>query len=194
MSLQTNDRHAITTAQLTAVQSGRWSPRSFDREAIMDPAKLKNALEAARWAPSAYNMQPWRYIVGLRGDDVFNRTLQHLSEFNQTWAGNASALITAVAVTEQDGHQAPTALYDLGLSAESLVLQATADGLATHQMSGIDAPALESEFALPTEYRVLTVIAIGTLAAPDELPEPMHEREIAPRERRALSETVLKFD
>lgn len=171
----------------------RWSPRSFtDRE--VSPADLKTVFEAARWAASSYNEQPWRYIVGRRNSDTFKKIIGTLIEFNQAWAKSAAVLILGVARTNFSHNNTPNrvALYDLGAASSYLTLQASALGLATHQMAGFDAAAALKAFEIPEEYVCGAVIAMGYQGEPAALTnEQMLAQETSPRSRKPLSEIVL---
>ncbi|MCD7101617.1 nitroreductase family protein [Pseudoclavibacter sp. 13-3] len=193
------DRHAVTDVDLAPAIAARWSPRSFDEHATVDESAIAAAIEAARWAPSAFNSQPWRFIIGRRGEDgqreaVFERVLPHLSSFNQQWAHRSGLLIVNAAYVEADGRALPTAAYDLGLAVANQTLQLRYDGYDTHQISGIDAGGLHDEFELPDEVQVFTVTVAGRHASPDQLDEGTREREVAPRVRRSRDELVLLSD
>ncbi|MCW4459031.1 nitroreductase family protein [Microbacterium sp. MPKO10] len=187
------DRLAVTSAPISEVIAGRWSPRSFDVDVEVPEEKLTAALEAARWAASASNTQPWRFIVARRGTPQHERVVEHLLGFNQLWAVTAAVLIVNVAETvTEDGTERRWAEYDLGQASATLALQAHKDGLHVHQMGGFDPEGLRTEFSLDERFRVVSVTALGYLAAPDALPdEKLRAREVAPRERKALDEIVL---
>lgn len=185
------DRTAPTEAPILDVLQARWSPRAFDPVAI-DESILRSALEAARWSPSANNTQPWRYIVGRRGTETFDRIARNLVGFNQEWAPNASALIVAVAERQTaDGIDQPWAHYDLGQSVAHLTVQAHADGLVVHQMGGFDKQGVHDAFGLSERFEPCTVIALGTLADADTLPDRLRERELSPRARKSHEELVI---
>lgn len=190
-------RRVPTSEPVIDLIAGRWSPRAFSDATVSD-ATLAAGLEAARLAPSAYNSQPWRFIVGRRGGHVFDRILAHLIPFNQGWARDAAALVLNVAVIEAEGRKAPLALYDLGLAVQSLVLQLQASDVASHQISGIDPDALDSEFGLGAGelagLHAVTVTVIGVPGDPAQLDAGTRERETAPRERLPLDELVLLAD
>lgn len=188
------DRAIATSVPVADFISQRWSPRAFDAQAEISDRQLDAGLEAARLAPSTSNTQPWRFIVGRRGGATFERILAHLIPFNQAWAAHASALIVNAAVTEVDGTSQPTALYDLGLAVQSLALQLHVDGFASHQISGIDGPGIDAEFALPEGVHAITVTVIGTVGDPAQLDERLAAREIAPRERQPLTTLVIARD
>lgn len=172
---------------------GRWSARSFaDRE--VSSADLKRVFEAARWAASSYNEQPWRFIVGKRGSETYKKIFSTLIGFNQGWAGAAPVLILGVTATKfaHNGSENRVALYDLGAAASYLTLQAAELGLTTHQMAGFDPDAARKSFAIPDDYVLGAVIALGYQGEPAALANAqLVEREIGPRTRKPLSEIVL---
>ncbi len=192
MSTPVLDRTAQTEHPVLDVLADRWSPRAYDPDAPIDEAKLASALEAARWSPSAYNLQPWRFVVARRGSELHAGVLETLIGFNQTWAGAAAALIVAVAeTTDAEGNPIPHAVYDLGQAVAHLSVQAHHDGLVAHQMSGFSAEQLRGLLGLEERFAAMTVIALGELGDVSQLPEPLQEREVAPRVRRPLAETVI---
>lgn len=198
MPTATTDRRALTAAPIEDILSMRWSPRSFDRDAVVTDEQVTSLLEAARWAASASNVQPRRFVVGKRGTATFARIEQHLMGFNRTWAPNASLLVLAVAVTAPDDDGPASAYrwaeYDTGQSMANLASQAHALGLQAHPMGGIEVEALRREFDLPQHHVPITVTAVGTVASPDLLPEKYRERETAVRTRLTLDELVLARD
>lgn len=196
MSITTPDRLADTSVPISEVIAGRWSPRSFDPTADFEETALISALEAARWAPSASNTQPWRFIVGRRGTDTFQRITDALLPFNAAWATSAHALIVNIAETStEDGTALPWATYDLGQAAATFNLQAHKNGLHTHPLGGFDVDAIRAAFGLDDRAVPVTVTAVGVLGSPDALQsEILRERETAPRSRKELSEIVLVND
>lgn len=182
---------ADSAVPLHPLLSARWSPRSFDPSAVLTDEQFTALFEAARWAPSWGNTQPARYVAGRRGDNTFDRIHKTLSRGNQGWAESASALAIGVTRVYEDGEPYPYGEYGLGLATENLVLQAVADGLVAHQMAGFDRDAARAEFAIPEDFEPLVAIAIGVQGAPDALPEKLNAKEIAPRTRKPLSETVF---
>ena len=193
MSLtDTVTRTADTSYPLLPVLAERWSPRAFDTEAAIDEAKLTAALEAARWSPSANNSQPWRFIVARRGSDAFDTIVANLMGFNQAWAGAAGALVVALAeVVDADGNERRWATYDVGQAVAHFSVQAHHDGLHTHQMGGFDAAGLRAAFDLDGRFLPVSVTAVGMLGDADALPEPLRERELAPRTRTALDDLLV---
>jgi nitroreductase len=170
----------------------RWSPRSFaDRE--VSRADLKRVFEAARWAPSSGNAQPWRFIVGTQGTETHAKLTSVLAGFNKEWAPKAPVLIlgTTNAVNARGAANA-YAMYDLGAAAVSITLAAEALGLATHQMAGFDHDAARREFGIPEAYALGSVMALGYHDEPAALSnEELISRETAPRTRKPLSEMVF---
>ena len=149
-------------------------------------------LEAARWAPSANNGQPWRYSVALRGSELHEKVVAGLTGFNQGWAPNASGLIVgSVKKFQSNGDAYKSAHYDLGLSVSMLTIQAQELGLHTHQMAGILHSELHTSLDLPEDLEVVIVVAVGKLAPAEQLEGPAYEREIQPRTRFTLDEIVL---
>ena len=192
MSIPTIARTAETSVPVIDALAARWSTRAFHAETPIDEDKLAAALEAARWAPSAFNGQPWRFAVARRGSELHQGIAATLSGFNQIWAPPAAALIVAIAEMESAEGRANThAIYDLGQAVANLAVQAHHDGLFVHQMSGFDAAAAAGLLGLEDRFVPFTVIALGELGDASLLPENLRERETAPRERRPLSETVV---
>ena len=184
-------RLATTIAPISEIHATRWSPRSFDATAELTRDAVVASLEAARWAPSANNVQPWRFVVGFRGDDTFETIAANLMSFNTVWAPNASALVVNIAhTTDAEGKENGYALYDLGQAVAHFTLQASHDGLFTHQMGGIKRDELAAAFNVPAGFTVISVTAVGALGAPDALPEVLAEREVAPRSRIELDDIV----
>ena len=168
----------------------RWSPRAFD-ERLVAAATLQTLLEAARWAPSSNNEQPWRFIVASKNHEVdWNRLFNCLAAGNQQWAVRAPVLMLSVASMhfEDDGKPNRHAFHDMGLATENLVLQATASGLVAHQMAGFDVEKARVDLRIPAGYEPVAMIAIGYPGNPDILPERLRERELRPRSRRPIGE------
>ncbi|MFP3466717.1 nitroreductase family protein [Leifsonia sp. SIMBA_070] len=188
-------RTAETSVPLLPALAERWSPRSFDPVAPIDEDKLTAALEAARWSPSAANTQPWRFIVARRGSEAFDAIVANLMGFNQVWAGKASVLIVAVAeLVDAEGKERRWATYDLGQAVAHLSVQAHHDGLHVHQMGGFDIDGVRKAFDIDKSFEPVSVTALGTVADADSLPEPLREREQAPRTRRPLEDIIVVND
>lgn len=173
----------------------RWSPRAY-QSASMPSSDLFSMLEAARWAPSAYNTQPWRFLYSLRDDAHWHIYLSLLDAGNANWAGDASALIVVLSDTEMpdDKNRPPTQSryhsFDTGASWAQLALQATALGYQAHAMAGIDFDRTRKKLAVPETFRIEVVIAIGKPAAPSILPPALQVRE-KQSQRRPLSNTAF---
>jgi nitroreductase len=186
-------KHAPAQENVLPVIRHRWSPRSFaDRD--VSATDLKTVFEAARWAASSYNEQPWRFLVGTRNSETYKKILSTLIEFNQQWARTAPVLILDLTKTTftQSGKPNPVALYDVGAAAATLCYQATALGLFTHQMAGFDRDAARKVFNIPEDYIFGAVIALGHQGEPAALAnEQMLAQETSPRQRKPLSEIVL---
>jgi len=192
MSTSTLDRSASTSVPVLDVLAARWSPRAFDPSSPIDEDKLAAALEAARWAPSASNTQPWRFIVARRGTDLHAAIEGALMGFNREWACAAQVLIAAFAEqADADGNPRPWAQYDLGQAVAHLSVQAHADGLFVHQMGGIERDALQALPGVEDRFAPVSVIALGELGDATALSEKLQQREAAPRVRRPLAETVI---
>jgi nitroreductase len=171
----------------------RWSPRAFS-DRVVSLADLTRVFEAARWAASSNNEQPWRFVVGVRGSETYKKLHGSLVGFNQAWAGSAPVLILGVAATKFTKNGSPNgyALYDLGAAASYLTLQAAELGLSTHQMAGFDHDAARTALEIPEEYALGSVIALGYQGEPAALAnEQLLAREVAPRERKPVTEIVF---
>lgn len=194
MTIADVDFRAANTsaAALLPVLAERWSPRAFDPAAVIDETALAAALEAARWAPSAANTQPWRFIVARRGTEAFDTILANLTGANPSWAASASVLLVAAAeLLNADGTERRWATYDVGQAVAHLSVQAHHDGLHVHQMGGFDADGVRAAFGLDGGILPLSVTALGTLGDAETLPEPLRTRERAPRTRYALADLLL---
>jgi len=179
---------ADTTHPIHPLLAERWSPRAFQDRPV-DRATLGSLLEAARWAPSSFNAQPWRFLVASRHDDPtgFERLRACLVEGN-AWARKASVLVLAVArrTFEHNGKENRHAWHDVGLALACLVVQAQALGLATHQMAGFDVETARSSLGVPEGFDPVTMVAIGHRGDADALPEELAARERGKRDRKAL--------
>ena len=184
---------AETSVPVHEIIATRRSPRSFNETAEIKNEDLTAMLEAARWAASAFNGQPWRFFVGKRGDEVFTQILSSLGEFNQSWSKNSSALIlVAGKTTKGDGSIHADYQYDCGLAVAQLVIEAHHRGLIAHQMTGFDKAIAQDVLSISAELLPVVVIAVGTQDVPEKLTGPLLERETAPRVRLPLSELVIK--
>jgi nitroreductase len=184
---------AATDHDIDLLLRSRWSPRAFDDRPVTRAETLR-LLEAARWAPSCANEQPWRFIVASRGDAAaFERILACLVESNRRWADRASLLIVLVAKLTFDRNGAPNkyAQHDVGMALANLLLQATAMGIASHPMAGFDADATRVACQIPAGFDPVSVTALGYPGHPDTLADPYREREIASRQRLAVAQLAF---
>jgi len=182
-------RLAVTAAPLLPAIAARWSPRAFDPDRALTEADLTPLLEAARWAASSSNMQPWRLAWALRGEPAFDRILATLAAGNRVWAHRAGALLIGCAVLARpNGAPNRHAAHDLGQALAQLAVQATADGIALHMMGGFDVAAAREALAVPEGIEPYTAVALGWPGDPALLEEPLRARETAPRERLPLAE------
>ena len=172
----------------------RWSPRAFTAE-TMRAAEVLSLLEAARWAPSSSNMQPWRFVYALRGDAGFTAVADALVPFNRAWAEKAAALIVVASKTTvlKDEAQvaSPTHAFDTGAAWAQLALQAHLSGWAAHGMGGFDHAKLAENVKVPDGYALHAVVAVGRQGNPASLPEMLQARE-HPSDRISLSEVARR--
>ncbi|MEN9747428.1 MAG: Oxygen-insensitive nitroreductase [Actinomycetota bacterium] len=186
------NKTAVTSVPILSVLAERWSPRSFDKSYKLTQNELLSILEAGRWAPSANNNQPTRYFVVTREDKNHAAIAGTLAGWNQAWAPDASAIILiGVEATNPDGNVNPFANYDAGQAVAHLSVQAHELGLHVHQMAGLDIAKAAEILEVPGNVHLIVSAVVGKMAAADELPEALHEREIAPRNRKTLDEVVL---
>jgi len=180
---------AATEAQLHELIANRWSPRSFDDSHNLNDSEVNSLLEAARWSPSSMNAQPWRFLVGLRGDSNFAGLVSTLKENNLEWAPNASAIILVAATAEKIS---PIEIFDAGLAVGAVVTQAQSMGLHTHQMGGFSKTKVKEVFSLPENVEPIVLIGVGKVSEPSKLSQALLERELAPRSRKPLTDLMLK--
>jgi nitroreductase len=187
------NKHAETQSPIHDLIGRRWSPRAFSTQPV-ESDKLLSVLEAARWAPSSRNEQPWAYLVATREDQKgFEDLSTVLMTMNRAWAQKAPVLILAVAHTvwTKEGTPNRVGIYDLGQATMNLVTQATSLGLVTHQMGGFDVEAARERFRVPAGWEPVCVIALGYAGNAEDLPEALRERELAQRQRKPLEEFVF---
>jgi nitroreductase len=184
---------AQTAVEINEVLANRRSPRSLDATAVLAKDDLLAILEAARWAASAFNGQPWRFFVGQRGDEVFTQILDSLAPFNQGWAHRSSVLILVAGLpAREDGTPNKGFLYDCGLAVSQMVVETHHRGLVAHQMTGFDPEKAAQNLGIDASLIPVAVIAIGKQASAEQLEGPLLERENAPRVRKSLEEIVVK--
>ncbi len=187
---------AITQAEINEIIANRWSPRAYDASKTVTQERIISLLEAARWAPSCFGDEPWRFIVWDKNQnaDAWEKALDCIVPGNQAWAKNAPVLILVCADTQFSHNQKPNrwGAYDTGAAAVSLCLQATSMGLVTHQMGGFDGDKARTAFGVPAQYQMMSMLAVGYANDVNNLTDELKQRELAARKRRPLGE--LFFD
>ena len=171
----------------------RWSPRAFSAKSIPHHV-LRSLFEAARWAPSSFNEQPWAFLVATKDDkESYERVLSTLNEANQVWAKEAPVLGIAVSKLAFAGTGRPNrnAFYDTGAATAGLTIEATARGLFVHQMAGFDPQKAIELFQIPDGWEPIAAFAIGFPGDPESLPEKLREREVGARSRKPLADFVM---
>ncbi len=171
----------------------RWSPRSF-QEKTVEWSKIQSLFEATRWAASAFNEQPWRFIIGTKGDKTYDDIFSCLADGNKTWAGNAPILLLTVAKEFFTQNNKPNkhAFHDLGLAMGNMTSQASALDLYLHHMAGFSSEEAKRKFQIPDNFTPVTVVAIGYLGSPHKLPDNLQESELKKRERKHFSEFLFE--
>ncbi len=188
-----NPKRATTDYAINRILTERWSPYGFENRPVIE-ADLRSLFEAARWAASSYNEQPWYFFVATRENPAeFDRLLSCLVEANQAWAKAAPVLVLAVASLRfaRNDKENRAAAHDLGMASANLVVEATVRGLSVHQMIGILPEQARQVYQIPEHYEAWTAMAIGYHADPAKLPADLKARDLAPRPRKALPEFVF---
>ena len=185
-------KSAITQVPIDNTIANRWSARAFDAHQAVTPEQMTALLEAARWAPSCYGDQPWRFVVLNKNLHLqsWQKAYDCLSPGNQTWAINAPVLLIICADSLFHHNQQANrwAQYDTGAAAENMCLQATSLGLITHQMGGFNSDMARANFSIPEQYTLMAMMAVGYSAAIETLEGEALARETATRTRRQLKE------
>ena len=183
---------AITEVPIADIIANRWSSRAYDANKPVTPAQIVALLEAARWAPSSYNDQPWRFIVCDKNTDLnaWQAAFDCLMPANQIWLANARVLVLCCANTVLDINQQPNrfAQYDMGAAVENLCLQATHLGLMTHQMGGYDSDKARSAFAVPAQFTLMAMVSVGYMGDQAQLNAELLARDTAARKRKNLTD------
>ena len=189
------EKRAVTSVPIADALALRWSGRAYDPARPITRTDLIALLEAARWAPSCFGDQPWRYIVCDRGVDeaAWKVAFECLAEGNQSWARNAPVLMLSIADSLFAHNDKPNrwGQYDTGAASMSLCVQATAMGIMVHQMGGFDANRARTAFSIPERYVPVAMMTLGYQLRETDIPEDVREREHAPRQRRALGESFF---
>jgi nitroreductase len=186
-------KHASPAFPIHTLLATRWSPYGFTDRAV-PAADLSSLFEAARWAPSSYNEQPWSYIVATRDEPAeFARLLSCLVPGNQAWAQAAPVLALGVVSLKfaKNDQANRAAVHDLGLASANLLVEATSRGLSVHQMIGITPDHARELFGIPAQHEAWTALAIGYRASAEQLPDALRERDLAPRTRKPTSQFVF---
>lgn len=184
---------AVTDYPINQLLRERWSPRAFAEKPI-PVQELRSLFEAARWAPSSNNEQPWAFIVATRQDEpTHSKLLSTLHEFNQHWAQQAPVLALAVSklTFARNGNPNRNAFYDTGAAVADLTAEATSRGLQVHQMAGFDPHKAIELFSIPDGWEPIAAFTVGYPGDYQALPENLRERELAPRSRKPLTEFVM---
>lgn len=184
---------ASTDAPVHELIRHRWSPRAFETRPV-EPEKLRSLFEAARWAASTTNSQPWYYIVATHDDaENFARVLQCFNENNQAWTKHAPVIGLSVTAVNFASSGKPNrfAFHDLGAATATMALEAVSQGLQLHQMGGIFPDKAREVFGVPEGYEVAAGIALGYPGDPKSLPDTLRQRESQPRQRKPVSEFVF---
>jgi nitroreductase len=188
-----NIKKAVTDYPIQPALAERWSPYGFQDRPVAE-TDLCSLFEAARWAASSYNEQPWYYLVAAKADPLeFDRLLSCLLEANQAWAKAAPVLVLGVVSLQfQKNHKDNrAAVHDLGLAAGNLLVEATVRKLSVHQMIGILPDKAREVYQIPDHFEAWTALAIGYHADPATLPDALKERDLTPRQRKPLKEFVF---
>lgn len=189
------EKPAKTDTPIDDLIAKRWSPRAMDGDRDLERDQILALLEAARWAPSCFGDEPWRFIAWDRGTDPagWQRAQECLADANRAWAKRAPLLIAVCADSEfrKNGKANRWAQYDCGAAAENLCLQAVSMDLAVHQMGGFDQQAVREAFDVPDRYTPMAMIAVGYPGDPEDLPEEKRGSELGDRSRRPLDENFF---
>ncbi len=190
MSLKAPNRNP--TYPISPLFVNRWSPRAMSGEEMSD-AELMPLFEAARWAPSSNNNQPWRFVIAKRNTPEWKKLFELMGEFNQNWTKNAAALVVVISKNtfDHNGQPALTHSFDSGSAWVCLALEAAHRGLVAHGMQGFDYDKAKKELNVPTDHSVEAMVAIGKLGKKEALPREMREREV-PSDRKPLSDLIFK--
>jgi nitroreductase len=170
----------------------RWSPRAMSGEEISD-AELMRLFEAARWAPSSYNGQPWRFIYAKRGTEHWDKLFHLMVDFNKSWAKNAAVLLVVISRKNFEENEKPsvTHQFDAGAAWENLALQGQIQGLVTHGMQGFDYEKARRDLSVPDVFDIMAMVAIGKPGPKENLPPELQQRE-QPSDRKQLSEIIME--
>lgn len=177
---------------INSIFINRWSPRAMSGEELSDE-ELNPLFEAARWAPSSYNEQPWRFIIAKKNTSNWDKFFDLLVEQNKVWAKNAAVLVVVISRKTFSRNDKPNSVhaFDAGAAWENLALQGAHDGFVVHGMAGFDYDKAKQVLEIPDEYQVQAMIAIGKQGKKEDLPEHLQEMD-KPSGRKPISETVFE--
>jgi nitroreductase len=186
------NKEAKTSVKINELAAKRWSPRAFLDKPV-EKEKLVALFEAARWAASGGNVQPWRFILGIRPDETWTKIFDALNPGNGVWNEKMPVLIVALGerFSGQDKTDSSVFQYDTGQAVANLCLEAIHQGIYAHQMGGFSVEKIHDSFDVPANYLAITTIAVGYIGDPGLLPEKLRVRELQERVRRPLHETVF---
>lgn len=185
-------QHRKSDYDISPLILNRWSPRAMTGAEI-DEQELMAVFEAARWAPSSYNNQPWRFIYAKRNTEHWDRLFNLMVEFNQSWAKNAAVLVVIISkkTFDHNGQPSITHSFDAGAAWENMALEAARRGYVMHGMQGFDYDKAKKALGIPEVYNLEAMVAIGKRAKKSDLPIELQEREV-PSERKPLKEIVME--
>jgi nitroreductase len=188
------DKPAPVDHPIEEILKRRWSPRAFS-DRIVERDKLQRMFEAARWAASSFNEQPWSFIVATKEKpDEYAALLSCLTEKNQQWARRAPVLMVSVAKLnfEKNGKPNRHAFHDVGMAVSNLIVQATALGLYVHQMAGFSVERVRETYGVPEGFEPVAAIAVGYPDDPNVLPEQFRQQEVGPRQRKPIDSFIFE--
>ncbi len=185
-------KKAKTTYPIHDLLEKRWSPRAFHSKNI-EKEKLQSLFAAARWSPSSYNQQPWRFIVGQKGEATYDKIMDSLVEFNQNWAISAPVLVVTLGRKFNNNSENNNLVYqyDAGQAVAHMTVEATNQGLYMHQMGGFDPKKIIKHFDVPIQYKPLTVLALGYIGSSEQLEGALQQAEKAERNRFAFDDFIF---
>lgn len=187
------DKEAQTGLKILEIIKKRWSPRAFSDRAVEED-KLERIFEAARWSASCFNEQPWRFIVGIKGqDEKYRKIFDTLAEGNQVWCKSLPVLLIIVGKKTFSGNDKPNQWYsyDCGQAAAYISMQAMTEGLYVHQMAGFNAARVRTAFNLPDDLDPVTAMAVGYIGDPETLPDDLKKMELSKRVRRPYKDLFI---
>lgn len=188
---QVSEEFRKNTLKINSIIINRWSPRAMSAEELSDEEFLP-LFEAARWAPSSYNNQPWRFIIAKRNTPEWEKLFSLMGEFNQSWTKNAAVLVVIISHNnfEHNNQFSQTHSFDTGAAWENLAIEGTSRGLVVHGMQGFDYEKAKKDLNIPDDYTVEAMIAIGKPGKKEDLPKDLEEKEV-PSDRKPLTDLIF---